>query len=118
MSKLGILMAAGAGYVLGARAGRERYDQIQQQARRVWSDPRVQKAKRQASDAAQEKASQATDIAREKVSTANDFAHEKVSEVRDKGQDTPEPRSPGSHAAPHPNPNDMPAHPATEHLDD
>ena len=42
MAKLSLLVGFGAGYVLGARAGRERYDQI----RRAWSqakeDPRLQ----------------------------------------------------------------------------
>lgn len=31
------------GYVLGARAGRERYAQIRAGAEKVWRDPRVQK---------------------------------------------------------------------------
>lgn len=30
------------GYVLGTRAGREKFDKIRLQARRVWEDPRVQ----------------------------------------------------------------------------
>ena len=42
MAKLSFLAGFGAGYVLGARAGRERYEQI----RRAWSqakdDPRLQ----------------------------------------------------------------------------
>jgi oxygen-dependent protoporphyrinogen oxidase len=31
------------GYVLGTRAGRERYEQIRAGAEKVWQDPRVQK---------------------------------------------------------------------------
>ena len=42
MKKLMLLVAAGAGYVLGARAGRERYDAIADQANKLWTDPRVQ----------------------------------------------------------------------------
>ena len=42
MAKLSLLVGFGAGYVLGTRAGRERYEQI----RRAWSqakeDPRLQ----------------------------------------------------------------------------
>ena len=42
MAKLPFLLGFGAGYVLGARAGRERYEQI----RRTWNsakdDPRLQ----------------------------------------------------------------------------
>lgn len=41
-----ILFVAGAaiGYVLGARAGRRRYDQIKATADRVWNDKNVQKS--------------------------------------------------------------------------
>lgn len=44
MSKVPLLLAAGAGYVLGAKAGRERYEQIARSARRVAKDPRVESA--------------------------------------------------------------------------
>ena len=40
--KLTLLAGFGAGYVLGARAGRSRYDEIVGKARGVWQDPRVQ----------------------------------------------------------------------------
>ncbi len=56
MSKLALLAAGAAGYVLGARAGRDRYDQIAAQAQRIWSNPRVQQASRDAQDMAREKA--------------------------------------------------------------
>lgn len=42
MNKILLLAAAGAGYVLGARAGRERYDEIADRANKLWTDPRVQ----------------------------------------------------------------------------
>lgn len=40
-----ILFATGlaVGYVLGTRAGRERYDEIKAVVSRIWGDPRVQK---------------------------------------------------------------------------
>jgi hypothetical protein len=56
MSKLGLLVAGATGYVLGARAGRERYDQIAALAQRVWTHPKVQQASHQAQDYAREKA--------------------------------------------------------------
>lgn len=68
MGKLGFILGVGVGYVLGARAGRERYDQIERQARRVWRDPRVQKAKDQAGDIAQEKGAQVQGKVQEKIS--------------------------------------------------
>jgi hypothetical protein len=56
MRKLLLLAAVGIGYVLGARAGRERYEQIRDAVTRVKNDPRVQ-----------EKAQQAVDVAREQA---------------------------------------------------
>ena len=50
MKKLMLLVAGGVGYVLGTRAGRERYDQIKKMATRVKDDPRVQERAHQAAD--------------------------------------------------------------------
>lgn len=55
MSRFAVLLGAGVGYVLGARGGRERYEQIRQQVQRVWKDPRVQERKEQAQAVAKEK---------------------------------------------------------------
>jgi oxygen-dependent protoporphyrinogen oxidase len=41
--KLLFLAGAAAGYVLGARAGRRRYEQIKETAGRLWESPGVQK---------------------------------------------------------------------------
>lgn len=43
-NKLIFLTGVGVGYVLGTRAGREKYDQIVAQARRFWESPTVQEA--------------------------------------------------------------------------
>ncbi len=56
MSKLSMVAAGAAGYVLGARAGRGRYEQIAGQAQRIWSNPKVQQASQSAQDLAREKA--------------------------------------------------------------
>lgn len=72
MSKLGMVLAAATGYVLGARAGRQRYEQIQQQAQRLWTDPRVREKKAQAQEVAQQKAAQAQELAREKGAQVRD----------------------------------------------
>jgi len=53
--KITLLVGGAVGYVLGTRAGRERYEQIKSQAQSLWGNPKVQ-----------EKASQAQDLAREK----------------------------------------------------
>jgi hypothetical protein len=61
-----ILFVAGAaiGYVLGARAGRRRYDQIKSAADRVWNDKNVQKS--------------VNDV----VGTVQDFVKDKAPEVQ------------------------------------
>jgi hypothetical protein len=50
MRRLTIVIAGGIGYVLGAKAGRTRYEQIRGAARRVAGNPQVQKAARQAQE--------------------------------------------------------------------
>ena len=74
MKKLMLLIAGGVGYVLGARAGRERYDQIKRTATRVKDDPRVQEKAAQAADLAKEKAP----IVKDKVAAAAGTAADKV----------------------------------------
>jgi hypothetical protein len=56
MSKIVTLAAAATGYVLGSRAGRQRYEQISTQAQKLWQDPRVQKAAADAKETAAAKA--------------------------------------------------------------
>jgi hypothetical protein len=48
-----ILVIAVAAYVLGARAGRERYDQMRKAVTSFWNDPTVKKARKEASREAQ-----------------------------------------------------------------
>jgi hypothetical protein len=70
MAKLTFLVGLGAGYVLGARAGRERYDQIASKAQGVWRDPRVQEKAGQAQQLVKEKASEAGTAASDLASAA------------------------------------------------
>lgn len=44
--KLLLVLGLGAGYILGARAGREKYDAMKAQVDKVWENPRVAKARR------------------------------------------------------------------------
>ncbi|MBL0749668.1 YtxH domain-containing protein [Nocardioides baculatus] len=74
MKKLTLLIAGGIGYVLGTRAGRERYEQIKKAATRVKEDPRVQEKAAQAADLAKEKAP----IVKDKVAAAASTAADKV----------------------------------------
>lgn len=66
MKKLLLLVAGGIGYVLGARAGRERYDQIAGMATKVRNDPRVQDAAHQAAATAKTHAP----VVKDKVTSA------------------------------------------------
>ena len=54
MKKLVYAAVFGIGYVLGTRAGRERYEQIRDAAQKVQSDPRVQDVVQKAEDLAKE----------------------------------------------------------------
>ena len=66
MKKLLLLVAGGIGYVLGARAGRGRYDQIAGLATKVKNDPRVQDAAHQAAETARAQAP----VVKDKVTSA------------------------------------------------
>ena len=70
--KATLILGMAAGYVLGTRDGRERYEQIKSQANRLWNDPKVQ-----------HKASQAQDVLKEKAPKVQ----EKVSQVAHKAGD-------------------------------
>jgi hypothetical protein len=56
MRKMTMLVSGGIGYVLGARAGRERYEQIRSVALKVKGNPTVQATASKAADAAKEAA--------------------------------------------------------------
>ena len=74
MTKLLLLVAGGIGYVLGTRAGRERYDQIAGLANKVKNDPRVQDAAHQAAETAKAQAP----VVKDKVSAAASTVADKV----------------------------------------
>lgn len=54
--KILFVVGLGVGYVLGTRAGREKYDQMKAAALRLWNDPRVQKRVDDAGDFVKDKA--------------------------------------------------------------
>ena len=75
MRKMTMLVAGGVGYVLGARAGRERYDQIAAMASRFMGNPTVQATARQAAD----KAKEAAPVAKDKVGDVADNVTQRMS---------------------------------------
>lgn len=84
MKKLTILMSGAVGYVLGTRAGRERYEQIKEMATKVKEDPRVQEKTQKATDLAREKAP----VVKDKVQGAAGTATAKVKDTTG-GSDDP-----------------------------
>ena len=74
--KILFLAGIGLGYVLGTRAGREKYDQLKTQVLKVWNDPRVQKQV----DAAQE-------FVKDKAPEVAEFVSDTAKTVVEKDED-------------------------------
>ena len=66
--KLAFLAGGAAGYVLGTREGRQRYEQIKNKAEHLWNDPTVQ----------------------EKVGQAKHHAKQMAEDIVESATDTPE----------------------------
>src|ERR1700712_2224851 len=60
--KILLVVGLGVGYVLGARAGRERYEEIKDAAGKFWNDPRVQKQRTSAEGFVKDKAPDVADF--------------------------------------------------------
>ena len=75
MQKLTLLAGVAVGYVLGSRAGRERYEQIKGMAVKVKENPTVQEKAHQAADVAKAQAP----VVKDKVTDAAGAAKAKVS---------------------------------------
>lgn len=86
MAKMSFLAGMAAGYVLGARAGKERYEQIKTQANQLWSSPKTQKAVGQAKHTAQTQGP----VVADKVGGAAKGAAGSVKEKVGRGEDLPE----------------------------
>jgi len=60
--KILFVAGLGLGYVLGTRAGREKYEQLREAALKVWNDPRVQKQMDAVEDFVKDKAPEVADF--------------------------------------------------------
>ena len=78
MSKISFLAGVGVGYVLGARAGRQRYEQIKSGAQGVWNNPKVQETVTHGKDFA---AQHAPEVQHRIVETATHAAHKVTEKV-------------------------------------
>jgi len=85
MSKISFLAGAGLGYVLGARAGRQRYEQIKSGAQGVWNNPKVQETVSHAQDLAAEKG---PEVGQRIAQTATAAAHKASDKVGGSSKDT------------------------------
>ena len=85
--RLMFIAGAGLGYVLGARAGQGRYQQIKSQADSVWNDPRVQEKVSLATEAVKEKAPVVQAKAQEAAAAAQAKAQYAAGAAQAKAQD-------------------------------
>lgn len=72
MGKLGMVVGAAVGYVLGAKAGRERYDQITTNARQLLDKPQVKRVVNSAPGDLGARLEQVANKAADKVHEAGD----------------------------------------------
>lgn len=84
MKKIVLLTAVGVGYVLGTRAGRERYEQIKRQAEKVWNNDQVQSTVDTVTETAK---STAADVAHKAADTASDVKDSVATKVEEKKAD-------------------------------
>jgi hypothetical protein len=99
--KITLLVGGAVGYVLGARAGRERYEQIKSQATNLWQDPKVQQKKHEAQEFAKSKAP----VVKDAASTAASAAKDKVGVGSGKSETSaespaPDVTTPSEHSTP------------------
>lgn len=95
--RLGLLLGLAIGYVLGAKAGRERYAQIQRMARQLSRSEPAQQLSSDVRSAASRVGEQLESKATEKVKDLEAKASEKVTRltqaVRNDGGDNDEPQA-------------------------
>jgi hypothetical protein len=60
--KILLVVGLGVGYVLGSRAGREKYDELVGKVQKFWNDPRVQTQVGNAQDFVKDKAPDVADF--------------------------------------------------------
>jgi len=76
--KILFVAGLGLGYVLGTRAGREKYDELKTAALKVWNDPRVQKQVDAVEDFVKDKAPEVAEFVSDGAKTIVDKVSGKV----------------------------------------
>lgn len=84
MGKVTAVLALGVGYVLGTRAGRERYEQLKQTAAKVGQRPETQRAQERIKAVAGEKLQKGTEQGKRLAATAK----QRAASVKQRGSRT------------------------------
>ncbi len=84
MRKASFLLGFGAGYVLGAKAGRERYEQIHRLYENITASPQFRQATGMAKEAVGSGLGQAKDLASEGVSKVSEVVKDRRSGTDDR----------------------------------
>jgi len=100
-TKLTLLTGVAVGYVLGAKAGRRRYEQIKARANAIWHDPRVQD---KVGDVEETVRARAGEVGGSVLAKAPDMQHKVTELVRELGETLQSGRNhssaPGQHRGP------------------
>jgi hypothetical protein len=78
-SKISFLAGVGVGYVLGAKAGQQRYEQIKTKSQQLWQSEPVQTKVSEATDAVKSAAPVVTEKVTEAAKHAGEAAKSKIS---------------------------------------
>jgi hypothetical protein len=92
--KLLLVVGLAAGYVLGAKAGRGRYEAIKRATNKLWGDPRVQRQVKNVEG-------RAMDFARDKAPDVVDFLSDGAKKVVSQGgrSNSAKPKTPAARSA-------------------
>lgn len=80
--KILFVAGLGLGYILGTRAGREKYEQLKAQALKVWNDPRVQKQVDAVEDFVKDKAPEVAEFVSDNAKKVVDKVSDKVTPAK------------------------------------
>jgi hypothetical protein len=80
--KILFVAGLGLGYLLGTRAGREKYDELKAAALKVWNDPRVQKQVDAVEDFVKDKAPEVAEFVSDGAKTLVDKVSGKSTPVK------------------------------------
>ncbi len=92
MGKFTAALTLGVGYVLGSRAGRERYDQLKQSAAKLAQRPEVQQARERVQAAAGGKLQERSGQGKQLTANARQRAIELRAKVRPRAMSKPGPQ--------------------------